>query len=64
MEAIMIAGVAVVAVGGWYSALDLLADMGVRIGKRCGVDGKSSGLSRSLSVPPERGIKQMAGMNI
>jgi hypothetical protein len=64
MEAIMIAGAAVVAVGGWYSALDLLADMGIRIGKRSGAEGKNSVFFRSSSVPAQRRVKQMAGMNI
>ena len=61
MEAIMIAGVAVVAVSGWYSALDLLADMGVRIGRRSRVGVKLSG---SCRIPAQRRVKQMAGMNI
>jgi hypothetical protein len=64
MEAIMIAGVAVVAVGGWYSALDLLADMGIRIGKRGGADGRDNLFSRSCGVLAQRRVKQVAGMNI
>lgn len=64
MEAIMIAGVAVVAVSGWYSALDLLSDTGIRIGRRSGVGVKSGGVSRSGRIPAERRVKQMAWVNI
>lgn len=64
MEAIMIAGVAVVAVGGWYSALDLLADMGIRSRKRREIGMKSCGFPRTGRLPAQRGIKQMAGVNI
>ena len=64
MEAIMIAGVAVVAVSGWYSALDMLADIGIRIGKRSGIGVKGSGFSRSCRIPAQRRVKQMAGVNI
>lgn len=64
MEAIMIAGVAVVAVSGWYSAFDLLSDTGIRIGKRSGADVKGRGVSRSGRIPAERGVKQMAWVNV
>jgi hypothetical protein len=64
MEATMIASVAVVAVSGWYSAIDMLADMGIRIGKRSGVDEKSGGFSRSCRIPAQRRVNQMAGVNI
>jgi hypothetical protein len=64
MEAITIVGAAVVAVSGWYSAIDLLADMGIRIRRRSGVDVKNSCFSRSCRVSAQRGVKQMAGMNI
>lgn len=64
MEAIMIAGVAVVAVSGWYSALDLLADMGIRAGKRSVGDVKNSCFPRSCRTPMQRRVKQMAGVNI
>lgn len=63
MEAVMIAGVTVVAVGGWYSVLDLLADTGFKFRKR------SAGISKNGyclqdRFPAQRRIKQMAGMNI
>jgi hypothetical protein len=61
MEAVMIAGVAVVVVGGWYSALDLLADMGIKLKKPGSI---KSGYSVLNSFPSQRRIKQMAGMNI
>lgn len=63
MEAIMIAGVAVVAVSGWYSALDMLADMGIRIKRQSRVGTKNSGFSRTSQIA-QRCIKQMAGVNI
>lgn len=56
MEAIMIAGAAVVAVGGWYSALDLLADVGIRT--------RSGGFARSCRTPAQRSVKQVAWVNI
>lgn len=64
MEAIMIAGIAVVAVSGWYSVLDVLADMGIRIGGRSGDDVRNGSFSRSCSVPVQQRVKQMAGVNI
>ena len=64
MEAIMIAGVAVVTVGGWYSTVDMLADLGIRIGKKSGADVKKRSFSNSCHVPMQRGVKQMAGVNI
>jgi hypothetical protein len=64
MEAIMIAGIAVVAVSGWYSAADLLADMGIRIRKRNRVDMKIAAFSLSRRLPTQRRVKQMAGVNI
>lgn len=63
MEAIMIAGVAVVAVSGWYSALDMLADMGIRIKRQSRVGAKSSSFSHTSQIA-QRSIKQMAGVNI
>lgn len=64
MEAITIAGVAVVVVGGWYSALDLLADMGIKVRRRSEIGVKRSNFSGSCRFPEERSVKQMAGMNI
>ncbi len=64
MEAIMIAGVAVVAVSGWYSAFDLLTDMGIRVSKRSATDSKSCDFSRACRVATQRRVKQMAGVNV
>lgn len=64
MEAIMIVGVAVVAVSGWYSALDLLADMGIRFRKRSMADGKIGRFPNSYHVSSQQRVKQMAGVNI
>lgn len=64
MEAIMIAGVAVVAISGWYSVIDLLADMGIRIRKRSGNGMTNSGFSRSSQSTLQRSVKQVAWMNI
>ena len=64
MEAIMIAGVAVVVVSGWYSAVDMLADIGIRIRKRNGADVKKREFSRSCRIPAQRRIKEMAGVNV
>ncbi len=64
MEAVMIAGIAVVAVGGWYSVLDLLADIGIRIGKDSRSEVKSNSFSHTCHIPAQRRIKQMAGVNI
>jgi len=64
MEAIMIAGIAIVAVSGWYSAVDLLADMGIRVRKQKRADMKSREFSHSCCILAQRRIKQMAGVNI
>ncbi len=61
MEAIMIAGLAVVVVGGWYSFVDLLTDLGITLKKRR-VD--VCAFSCRWSCSGQRRVKQMAGMNI
>ena len=63
MEAIMIAGVATLAVAAWYSAVDLLADMGFLI-KKSARNRQSGCLLRSACIPAQRRVKQMAGMNV
>ena len=63
MEAIMIAGVAVVAVSGWYSVLDVLAGRGIRV-RRIGGDVKDGCFSHADRIAVQRRVKQMAGMNI
>jgi hypothetical protein len=64
MEAIMIAGVAAVAVSGWYAAVDMLADMGIRVRKQKSTDVKSREFSRSCRIPAQQRVKEMAGVNI
>lgn len=63
MEAIMITGVAAVAVGGFYAALDLLADLGVNI-RIPGTETKYSSLPGKSVFTPQRRIKKVAGMHI
>lgn len=64
MEAVMIAGIAVAVVGAWYSVIDLLVDMGIKIGKRSSISDKRICIPRSSAVSSQRGVKQMAGVNI
>ena len=63
MEAIMIAGVAVVVVGGWYSTVDMLADMGIRAGKRsrAAVPKKHGGHLYDRRVPVQQRVKRWRG---
>jgi hypothetical protein len=63
MEAVTIAGLAVIAIGGYFSLADLINEIGLlaRPGK--------SGIKRSAAwgrdiVTPESRVKKMAGMNI
>ncbi len=64
MEAVMIAGVAALAVSGWYSAVDMFADIGIQIRKQKNADMTSRKLSRSCPNPLQRRVKQMAGVDI
>ena len=63
MEVVMIAGLTVVAVGGFYSALDFLTDMGIGARRRQSEVKKSPFYSRGVLTPQGR-IKKMAGMYI
>lgn len=63
MEAIMIAGVAVVTVGGFYSALDLLADLGIYV-RMTQTETKNSSLSGKCVLTSQRRIKKVAGMHV
>lgn len=63
MEAITIAGLAVVAVGGIYSVLDLLADIGIQP-KKTLPDSKRSTLCCGNIIPAQSQVKKMAGMHI
>ena len=64
MEAIMIAGIAVVVVGGWYSIQDLLDDLGIRIKKPGRVTVRSHNFRAPCRFSSQGRVKQMAGMNI
>lgn len=63
MEAITIAGVAVVAVGGYYSLLDLLADLGIQA-RSARSDNRNSSLFGKCVLSSQRRIKKVAGVNI
>ena len=63
MEAITIAGVAVVAVGGYYSVLDLLADLGIQAGTARSANRNSAHFGKSV-LTSQRRIKKVAGVNI
>ena len=63
MEAITIGGLAVLAVGGYYSIIDFMHDLGIR-GRRVETTAKKLPVSRSYVVSTQTGIKKMAGMHI
>ncbi|BCS55711.1 hypothetical protein [Geobacter sp. SVR] len=63
MEAVTIAGLAVVAVGGFYSLKDMLSDLGIRIDLARLEKSAAKCTRRSLSVPQRR-IEKMAGMHV
>ncbi len=63
MEAVTIAGLAVVVVGGYFSVMDFLADLGLT-GRAVTSRRKTPTVSRQVLVASERGVKQMAGMDI
>ncbi len=63
MEAIIIAGVAVVVAGGYYSTLDLLADLGIQA-KTARSANRNSSLFGKCVLPSQRRVKKVAGVNI
>lgn len=63
MEALMIGGVAVVAIGGYYATVDFLNDIGLKTARKKFRNNRLS-LSRDYAVTPQGGIKKMAGMHI
>lgn len=63
MEAITVAGIAVVVAGGYYSAVDLLNDFGITI-KKSQPESKSLLLSSDGFFASQRRVKKMAGMHI
>ncbi len=63
MEAVTIAGIAVVVAGGFYSAMDLLEDLGIRVKKP--QDGASKvSLPRRSILTPQRRVEKMARMHV
>jgi hypothetical protein len=63
MEAVTIAGIAVVVFGGFYSALDFLEDIGVCV-KRRGAESRTVSFCRRSHLPSQRRVKKMAGMHV
>lgn len=63
MEAITIAGVAVVLVGGFYSAVDLLSDLGIRI-NRSRFKTENDSPTHGRTLPAQSRVKKMAGVHI
>jgi hypothetical protein len=63
MEAVTIAGIAVVAVGGFYSAVDFLNDLGILV-KKPRVEAKVSSFFRRCELPAQKRVKKMAGMHV
>jgi len=63
MEAVTIAGAAVVVVGGIYSFLDLLADLGIQVSTAKSTD-RSSQVFGSCLLASQRRVKKVAGVNI
>jgi hypothetical protein len=63
MEAVTIAGLAALAVGGYFSVIDFMTDLGIRR-KNVEVAVQKLNVTRRYAVAPQSGIKKMAGMNI
>jgi len=63
MEAITIAGLAVVAVGGYYSIIDFMNDHGIRL-RRTSEKAKKLPISGRNFVAHQGGIKKMARMHV
>ncbi len=63
MEAIIIAGLAVVAVGGYFTVLDFMADLGIDLRKHKLDRNQSLSMGSRVNSNQPR-IKKMAGMHI
>lgn len=63
MEAIMVGGLAVLAVGGYFSVMDFMTDLGLHR-KKTEIAVTRLPISRRYTVTPQTGIKKMAGMHI
>jgi hypothetical protein len=64
MEAITIGGLAAVAVGGYFSVMDFMNDLGIRRRSVVKPGTRRLSISRRCAVVPQTGIKKMAGMHI
>jgi hypothetical protein len=63
MEAVTIAGIAVVLAGGFYSVIDLLDDMGICVKKTRPETGILS-FPRRCDLPQQRQVKKMPGVHV
>ena len=63
MEAVTIAGMAIVAVGGYFSVLDFLTDAGMA-GRVKKIRENRSPVCGRNKITPQSRIKKMAGMHI
>jgi len=63
MEAVTIAGVAVVVVGGFYWAVDFLNDFGIHV-KMPQSEKKRLSFPRRSLLPAQRRVKKMPGMHV
>ena len=63
MEAITIAGLAVVVVGGYFAVLDFMADLGITVRKQRHARNESFSIGNRICSNQPR-IKKMAGVHI
>lgn len=63
MEAVTIGGIAVVVVGGFYSVVDLLNDLGIGFNKRRAGQEQVSDYGRNF-LPAQKRIKKMTGVYV
>lgn len=63
MEAVTIAGIAVVVVGGFYTAIDLLSDLGICV-KKPRAETKMMSFPHRCGLPPQKRVKKMAGVHV
>ena len=63
MEAVTLAGIAVAVVGGFYSAVDFLGDLGIHP-KKAQVKTRGFSFSRRCVNPAQTRVKKMAGLHV